>query len=261
MGKLVSRLAMVVAAIVAVTLVGAPRASAAPISVDLELSLLVDISDSISSDEFDLQMAGYEQAFRDSYVIARIKGGTIGAIAVNLVMWSGEAQQYEVVGWTLINDAASANAFADAIAATVRPANYWTAIDDALNFAVPLFDSNNFAGSAQIIDISGDGQTNDGDEDFEDVTSAARDAALAAGIDQINGLVINRPDQPGLYTWYQDNVIAGTGSFAMQVDSFDDFDDAIRAKIISELVPVPSSLLLALLGATGGLAMLRRKSS
>lgn len=236
-----------------------PSASAGTTTkVDLELSLLVDISQSISSAEFALQRSGYEQAFRDAAVISKIESGAIGAIAVNLIYWSGSSQQYQVVGWTLINSAATANAFADAIAATNRPPNLFTAIGNAINYAVPLFGTNSFDGTRQVIDVSGDGKQNDGVN-----TATARNNALLAGIDQINGLVINRPDEPDLFTWYQANVMGGDDAFVMQANTFADFGDAVKAKILEELsplIPAPGSLLLVLLGASGGLAILRRKT-
>ncbi|MBZ0167769.1 MAG: DUF1194 domain-containing protein, partial [Candidatus Omnitrophica bacterium] len=90
-------------------------------AVDLELSLLVDVSSSVNSTEFDLQQQGYANAFNDATIIAAIENGTIGSIAVNMVMWSSAGNQEEVVPWTLITDAASAMAFASAVGAADRP--------------------------------------------------------------------------------------------------------------------------------------------
>ena len=103
----------------AVTSLGlAAPASAAP--VDLELQLLVDVSGSVSASEFNLQRSGYEAAFRSASIINAITGGTIGAIAAQLVYWSSTSQQAIGVGWTYIADSTTANAFADAIAAAGR---------------------------------------------------------------------------------------------------------------------------------------------
>lgn len=128
--------ASVLAAVVALSL--GSRAEA--VQVDLELSLLVDVSGSVSSSEFGLQRGGYSSAFRNSMIqnaIVDTSDGRLGAIAVNFIYWS--TQQQETLGWTLIDSAASANAFADSIDAADRPFGGGTQPSSAIDFATPLF--------------------------------------------------------------------------------------------------------------------------
>ena len=146
-------------------------AQAAP--VDLELALLVDVSGSVSPAEFSTQRTGYVNAFTDPGLIDAIVNGDIGAIAVTFWYWSGGSQQQQAVGWTLINDAASALAFSNAIGAAARPFFGATAPGSAINAVVPTFATNGFEGRFQKIDVSGDGTQNSGAS-----TSAARNAAL-----------------------------------------------------------------------------------
>ncbi len=230
--------------------------------VDLELSLLVDVSGSITSTEFELQRQGYADAFASDSLQSAIlstANDRIGAIAVNLIFWAGAAQQAEVVGWTLLDSAAAIDDFAMAIAAAPRtyPSRGQTAIGDALAFATPLFETNSFTSARQVIDISGDGATNDGSD-----TAAARDATLAAGVESINGIIILGED--GLQDFYTNNVVGGSGHFLRTATGFDTFGDAIADKLefeISGAVPEPATY-----GAIGaavllGLALWRRRSA
>ena len=137
------------------TLLAASSAQAAP--VDLELALLVDVSGSVSTSEFNTQRDGYVAAFRDNDLIDAITSGNIGSIAVTLWYWSGAGQQQQAVGWTLIDSDAAGEAFADDIAAAARPFSGLTAPGSAINAALPGFATNGFEGTFQKIDVSGDG--------------------------------------------------------------------------------------------------------
>ncbi|WGV25046.1 DUF1194 domain-containing protein [Halotia branconii] len=58
--------------------------------VDLELSLLVDVSGSISTTEFNLQKQGYVDAFANASLFNDfISKGNTGKIAANLIYWAG----------------------------------------------------------------------------------------------------------------------------------------------------------------------------
>ena len=201
--------------------------------VNLELQLDMDVSGSVDDTEFLLQRTGYSDAFRDPDTLSRILGCGQGSIAVQLIYWSSFDQQAIAVDWTEISDSTSANAFADAIDAAARPFSGFTAPGSAINFGFPLIFSNSFTSARQVIDVSGDGAENDGDD-----TSDARDAALAAGVDVINGLVIDPAGEPGLEMFYTDNVIGGSGAFVEVADTFADFADAIKAKLGREICVV-----------------------
>ncbi|MGQ0791213.1 MAG: DUF1194 domain-containing protein [Nitrosopumilaceae archaeon] len=208
--------------------------------VDLELQLLMDVSGSVDDTEFLLQRTGYSDAFRDAETLSRILGCGDGKIAAQLIYWSGGAQQVIAVDWTEISDATTADAFADAIDLAARPAfggGALTAPGSAINFGYPLIFSNLFTSPRQVIDVSGDGAENDGDD-----TPTARDAALAAGVEVINGVVIL--GEPGLEAFYTASVIGGTGAFLETAATFDDFGDAIKAKLGREICnPVGGELL------------------
>lgn len=238
------------AAAVALTTLTAVPAQAAPIG--LELLLLVDVSGSVDAGEYNLQKTGYVNAFKDVDIqnaIAAVSGG----VAVAYAEWSSAAQQSLLVSWTLLTDAASVEAFADAINASSRAFSGLTAPGSAINWGTGLFTADNgFEGARLVMDVSGDGPWNDGADTFNAAT-----AARAAGI-TINGLPI-LTDVADLDDWYQDNIVTPGGGFLQVASDFDSFEGAVKAKIGREITNVPEPGAFALVGlALVGLAARRR---
>jgi hypothetical protein len=229
-------------------------ANASAVSVNLELSLLVDVSGSVDAAEFNLQRGGYVNAFQNLLGNAAGFNSIIGAgnsIAVNFIEWSSGTEQQEVVGWTLIDSPLAAFNFGTLIGAAPRAFNGNTAPGSAIAFAAPLFNNNGFEGARNVIDVSGDGAQNTGAN-----TAAARDAALAGGIDQINGLPIL--GEAGLLAWYQNNIQGGVDSFTIPSATFGDFADAIERKLRIEIgAPLPAAAGTGL--ATMGLVTFMRR--
>jgi len=225
-------------AVVATVLIAAPRATAtaAPQHVDLELILAVDVSESMDKEEAWLQRDGYIKAITDPRVIAAIRSGVFGRIAVAYVEWSGAAEQHPVAGWTPIGSAAGARAFAAALSRAPIGTGRWTSISGAIDFAVPMFEVNGYEGTRRVIDVSGDGNNNHGRP-----VTLARDAATARGI-TINGLpVIHKrfnfswPPIPYLDEYFRRCVIGGPGAFMVVATNMADFAASVRRKLIREI--------------------------
>lgn len=216
--------------------------------VDVELQLLIDISGSISSAEYNLQMQGYSNAFMSNTVQNAIVSGSEGKIAVQMIMWSGQNNQQVMIDWTLVDSASSADTLATTIANIARPFSGWTGIGSAINFGFPEFLNNSFIGTKKIIDISGDGTNNSGVQ-----PSVASSNAINAGVDTINGIVIT--NSQSVIDQYTNDVIAGDTPFLLAPANFQDFQSAIESKIVAEIegstpeqaivqVPEPNSILL-----------------
>ncbi len=222
--------------------------------VDLELSLLLDVSGSINSSEFNLQKQGYINAFNNANLWNAVSQGAMGKIAVNFIYWSGRNQQSEAVGWTLIDSQQAAFDFATAIGATSRPYGGATAVQSALRYSTDLF-ANAYEGTRSVIDISGDGVDNDSPAGLD-----GKNYALTNGVNTINGIVIG--NSGSVLSYYNNSVIGGTNAFSMQVNSFADFGTAIDKKLIREIsnVPEPSTILLMGAGLLGLVGLNRKRS-
>ena len=70
--------------------------------VSLELALLVDVSASVSKEEYRLQLNGLSAAFTSAPVIAAIRQA--GGIAVCIIPWAQQAYQYKGIDWTVLRD-------------------------------------------------------------------------------------------------------------------------------------------------------------
>jgi len=218
-------------AILALT-IAAPSSAQSPQSVDLALVLAVDASGSVDQVRFELQKQGYAAAFRHPRVIGAIQSGPSQAIAVIMMQWTGPALQVTAVPWTRISDAASANAFAEAIARAPRALfGGGTSISGAIDTSMALLFDNPYRAARRVIDISGDGSNNRGRS-----VNQARDEAIAKGVG-INGLPILALE-PYLDRYYQDNVIGGPGAFVIAANNYETFADAILKKLIAEIAAV-----------------------
>jgi len=227
------------AALLAVALL-VPAAASAAEAVDLLLVFAVDVSRSIDQDKFQLQRDGYAAAITNPRVIEAIRSGPHHRIAVTFVEWSGVGRQKVVIDWTIIQDAASAQQFASALAEVPRSFQDRTSISGAIEFSMAQLDKAPFDAPRRTIDVSGDGTNNAGRD-----VRLARDEAVAKGV-TINGLVI-LSDHPltwnaehtnppgGLAKYYETNVVGGPGAFVMVAQNFNSFGQAIINKMIAEI--------------------------
>jgi hypothetical protein len=209
-------------------------------SVDLALVLVDDVSGSINDAEYDLQKQGYIAAFSDPRVIAAIKGGPTGAIAVRFVEFASAYEVKNVLDWTIIRDADGAHAFAVAMKNAERSFRGRTAIGAGIDLAVQDIATAGFDTPRKVIDVCGDGTNNSGRE-----VSEARDDALKQGI-TINGLAIaNESPIPwlqahthppgGLPEYYRANVTGGESSFVLEIHNYESFGEAMTRKLINEI--------------------------
>ena len=204
--------------------------------VDLQLVLAVDVSRSIDEVEAELQRRGYIEALTNDRVIDAILSGENRRIAVCYTEWAGTHYQVVVLDWAVIDSPAAARRFADKLAEAPRQSQSWTAVGAALAHAGQRFENSGFTSRRRVIDISGDGRTNDGPP-----AELVRDRLVAQGM-VINGLPVmmnrtnfGRPPDLTLDKYYEENVIGGPGSFMIVADNFDHFGRAVRTKLVREI--------------------------
>ena len=197
--------------------------------VDLAMVLAADGSASVTYEEFGLIAGGMAAALRDPAVMAGLTGGPAGASLLSLLLWSGVGQQDVITDWTRIASAADVRDFADQVDGmprTIRAGQ--TAIGEALLAALTLLGRAPAVAGRSIVNVIGDGRSNDGI-----APGPIRDRMAAAGI-TINGLCILH-EEPDLLASYTQDVIGGPGAFAVTCREYRDFAEAMRQKLTREI--------------------------
>jgi hypothetical protein len=194
----------------------------------LALVLALDISSSVNEREYNIQLQGLAQAFRTPEVIEAILTPKGAAIATIVYEWSGYNQQDLVIPWTMLDSEAAIRDVAATLAAHRRPyTDLTTALGKAVEYGATMFRFAPPCGR-RVIDISGDGENNDGvGPEFY------RAQGKLDGI-TINGLVVQGafPD-PAPY--YREYVIQGPGAFVALARNFDDYPSVMIGKLLREI--------------------------
>lgn len=201
----------------------------------LTLILAIDVSSSVDDREYSLQMGGLGQALRDRDVREAIIAS--GGIQVFAYEWSGRRQQVDILPWTFVNSDAAIFAAADKIESHKRGfSDRPTALGFALGYAAIRLQRAPIACSRQVIDVSGDGVNNDG---FE--PALAYENFVFDGV-QVNGLVIAGAT-PDPVAYFREKVISGPGAFVEVATGFDDYENAMKRKLLREINGSALSLL------------------
>ena len=196
----------------------------------LELILATDVSGSIDQREFALQAGGMAEAFANERLIAAIEAQA-GGVLVTHTQWSGASRQRQVIPWRLLSDRSSILAFSEELHQTGRVwRNFSTAIGEALVHAGGVSAGAPQRCARRVIDVSGDGVSNEGRPPSAE---AQRLAELGY---TINGLVI-RGAAPDPVAHFETEVIAGPGAFIETADSFEDYPEAFLRKLLREVDP------------------------
>ena len=245
-------------------------------TVSTELVLSVDVSISVNSEEFELQRDGYIAAFQNAEVQQAIKDLPNG-LAVTMQFWA-ENEVIDIGWFKLIENNAGGIDNLDSFISEIENVTRDLTTDQesitvgsrtavtrggtdialAIDSAKNLIFSNIYTGSSLVIDVSGDGVSDDtpysgvNEEDgdcphahFCPPLETARDAAVAAGI-TINGLPIVNNENTDQLTHeidihYRDLVIGGSGSFVEVANDFSGFTTAAKNKILREISGVQES--------------------
>lgn len=194
-------------------------------SCDLALVLAVDVSGSVDAQEYRVQMDGLAAGLRDGIVSEAL---VRARAQVLLMQWSGQSRQEVTLDWVQVASFADVEQLAQSIEQAPRPwRNYSTAVGEALYLALDQFQLVPEC-SRRVIDISGDGYSNEGVEPRE-----AHGALAAAGV-TVNAIAIEQ-SEPGLTAYFYENVIRGEGAFVVTAVSFADYPARIRKKLVREV--------------------------
>lgn len=209
--------------------------ASAPVPVqacELALVLAVDVSGSVDSREYVIQMRGLADALKDGAVSEAL---VVAKAQVMLLQWTGSSRQRVSIPWTSIDSFETIDDLSERVRHAPRVwRNFSTAIGEALIASHRAF-SEVEACKRRVIDVSGDGFSNEGI-----APEHVRERLAAAGI-TINGLAIEE-SQPGLTDYFRENLISGPGAFAVTADRFEDYPRRIRQKLLREITKQVSSL-------------------
>ncbi len=191
---------------------------------DTALVLTIDVSNSVDTAEYRLQVDGLADALRDPEIVeTMIQGQT----AIAVVQWSGQDRQELTIPWLRIRTALDAEYLASQSRLMQRAFVLSdTAPAEAIYFSLQLFDDVPDC-ERRVIDISGDGTPNGGTD-----VRAARNAAERAGV-TINGIAIESMGL-AITNFYRSAVITRNG-FVITARTHREYPSSIRAKILREL--------------------------
>ncbi len=202
------------------------------------LVLGLDVSLSVDAQDFALQRQGLANALLDPDVADTILHMPGGDVELAVYEWSGEFDQVLLVDWTIIDSQATLLSVANALR-TQPPMDRTgrTAIGASMLFALELIRQRSHC-PRLTLDISGDGPSNQGPP-----PELIRAQMEAAGV-IVNALVIennfNDPEpsvSPPLGPYYHEKVITGPAAFAELIFGFENYEEAMRRKLLRELRP------------------------
>lgn len=170
-------------------------------------------------------MQGLAEGLRDPLVSEAL---VRGRARLMLVQWTGSTRQQVTIPWAEVSDFAALEAFAKSVETEPRKwRHYSTAIGEAIEFTMAAFDQVPNC-SRHLIDISGDGPSNEG------IEPATVRAELRQRRITVNAIAIEA-SEPDLTAYYYENVIHGEGAFVVSAASFADYPARIRKKLLREV--------------------------
>ena len=197
-------------------------------SCRLALLLALDVSSSVDEREYLLQRDGLAAALRDPQVQAAVFALGAPPIALAIYEWSGRRQSAVLLDWTLLDTPQVLEQALDKVMAMPRShTRFPTAMGYALGFGATLMRQAP-ACERQVIDISGDGITNDGFRPqlaykhypFDDIV--------------VNGLAVLGAD-PKVEGYYRDEVRHGPGAFVETAEGYEGYRNAMTRKLLREI--------------------------
>lgn len=192
---------------------------------ELALLLAVDVSGSVDTQEYRIQMDGLAAGLRDGIVADAL---VEQQAQVALIQWTGSSRQRQTVPWTAMRTYGDVLALADRIEGDQRVwRNFSTAIGEALDVSRAAFGPVAHC-KRRVIDVSGDGESNEGIE-----PASQRASLRAAGI-TVNAIAIET-DEADLTAYFFENLIAGPGAFVVSANGFADYPEQIRRKLQREI--------------------------
>ncbi|MEO0904316.1 MAG: DUF1194 domain-containing protein, partial [Pseudomonadota bacterium] len=204
------------------------------------LALGLDVSESVDSAEYRLQLDGLAAALDSAAVREVLFIQPDAPIKVLVYEWSGPTDQTIIVPWATIASAADLAEITQTLRTHQRrPTAPTTAIGSAMLAGFTYLEQQRDCWK-RTLDLSGDGQSNTGPR-----PQTIRADSIPNGV-VVNGLVIGAgimrgdderfADIKALSSYYRATVIRGPGSFVETALGFEGYAAAMERKLLRELV-------------------------
>lgn len=207
------------------------------------LVLGLDVSASVDTNEYRLQLEGLARALTSDAVSSRILEGAEVPVSLYVFEWSGPDVQRTILDWLAITNWGVLSSAAATINAHERnpvgdTVDHSTSVATAIEHGIDAIARQSHCWK-RTIDISGDGKHNTGGD------PRSKRPALAASAVTVNGLVVGVDSPRGgdirqleigeLSSYYHAQVIFGPGAFVETALGFTDFERAMTRKLLREL--------------------------
>ena len=192
----------------------------------LALLLALDVSSSVDDAEYLLQRDGVAAALMSPDVQNAILGS--GGVALGAYEWSGRRQSTLILDWTMLTTPAEiATAAAQIAGATRSFRRYPTAMGYALGYGATMLRRAPSC-ERQVIDLSGDGITNDGFGPIHAYRHFPFDNVT------VNGLAVLGAD-PMVVDYFEFEVLHGPGAFLETAQGYEGYARAMERKLYREI--------------------------
>jgi hypothetical protein len=193
----------------------------------LALVLALDVSSSVDAEEYILQRDGLAAALDDRGIRAAVLEGA-GHISMAIYEWSGRRQSAMVSDWIALHTNGDIDELIQRLQSAPRShTRFPTAMGYALGYGATLL-SRGPDCERRVIDLSGDGQNNDGfpprlaykNFPFSNVT--------------VNGLAV-LGSAPDVLAYFHREVRYGLGAFVETSHGYQGYRDAMTRKLFREI--------------------------
>lgn len=211
------------------------------------LALALDVSGSVDATEYRLQLDGVAAALDDPDVQQALLSFPQAPVRLMIFEWSGLRHQRRLLDWTVVD---SLDEIAKIQSQLRRADKIEVSADFTALAAAMLYGAQALAQHKECwtktLDVSGDGPGNQGVHPRELSEGQLGDIT-------INGLIIgpnsranttkNLLNVKTLKDYYESFVLRGPGAFAEEAQDYADFEQAMRRKLIREIMsPALSAL-------------------
>lgn len=203
------------------------------------LALGLDVSGSVDSREYDLQLGGLAGALESEDVAAVLLSAPELPVHVAVFEWSGPGAQRLLLPWTAIDGPEALASVTLRLRTVTRvPLHPSTALGEAMTYGATLLAERTHC-LGRTMDLSGDGRANTMPRPGQVRESGSLDGitvnALAVGYDAPVHPTIQQVTIAELQAYFERHVIHGPGAFVETALGYADFERAMRRKLLREL--------------------------